>query len=338
MWRRIRDGAKALLHLWATGTPHQRRLILLLALLGVGLAGVAGLWGYYLTTRKPLSAVLPSAPAVAEVFKPRYLFSIYGVDRPVGVAVSPDGERIYVAESGGERKVHVFDRKGERLFTMATADTLAERTPVYVEVDGQGRIFVSDRRQHTVFLFDPEGNPLGQMAPPPGETFWAPLGIALGPERIYLTDITRGMHRVLVYTQDGQFVQAFGTEGKDPGQFWYPNGIEVDPEGRIYVTDSNNGRLQVFDASGELLYRLGGFNLPRGTAMDDQQRLYVVDAVGQRVVVYGLFAQPIELLFDFGDLGLGDGQFNYPNDIAVDTTGRLYIADRENNRIQVWSY
>ena len=114
--------------------------------------------------------------------------------------------------------------------------------------------------------------------------------------------------------------------------------MEVDSAGRIYVSDSNNGRLQVFDAEDNLLYTLGGLNLPRGMTIDGQGRLNVVDTVGQLVRVYNLDSQPAEMLYELGDLGIGDGEFNYPNDIAADQNDRLYIADRENNRIQVWSY
>ena len=130
---------------------------------------------------------------------------------------------------------------------------------------------------------------------------------------------------------------ALGAEGKDPGQFWFPNYVLVDSKGRLYVSDGNNGRLQVFDPDGQLLYGLGSLSLPRGMAID-ADRLYVVDVVAQVVNVYDVSGEKAKLLFSFGDFGLGDGQFNYPNDIAVDETGRIYVADRVNNRVQVWSY
>jgi len=73
-------------------------------------------------------------------------------------------------------------------------------------------------------------------------------------------------------------------------------------------------------------------------ALDNEQRLYVVDAVDHTVSAFDTRGEKMQVLFSFGDPGIGDGEFNFPNDITVDDTGRLYIADRVNNRVQVWLY
>jgi len=302
------------------------------------LTGVGGVWAYYLRTRKPLPEVLPPAPVIAQALKPHYLFSIYGVDQPIGVAVTPRGDRIYVTESGGERLIKVFDRDGNLLISFKTPEENLGRAPVYPAVGPDGRVYISERRYHTVYIYDAEGNLQGELSPPTGEDFWSPLGLTFTDDRLYITDVTKDEHRILIYDLDGTFQMAFGKEGKKPGEFWFPNAVEVDQQGRIYVSDSNNGRVQVFDAQGQLLLAVRGFNLPRGMAIDSMGRLYVVDTVGQVVRVYDTINEPLRPLFEFGDFGISDGEFNYPNDIAVDLTGRLYIADRENNRIQVWSY
>ncbi len=312
---------------------------MVLALLLVLLIGVSGLWIYYLRTRKPLPEVLPPAPVIAETFKPHYLFSIYGVDKPLGVAVTPAGDRIYVTESGGERLVKVFDRNGNLLFTFEPMDeSIGFRTPVYVTIGPDGRIYVSDRYHHTVRIYDTEGKQVGTLDPPDGEDFWAPLGLSFVGQKLYITDVTKEQHRVLIYDANGQFLDAFGKEGKETGQFWFPNAVLVDEKGWIYVSDSNNGRLQVFDADKAFQYAIGAFNMPRGMALDDQGRLFIVDTVAHQIHVYSTDTQPIRLLYQLGDLGIDNGEFNFPNDIAVDQTGRLYITDRENNRVQVWSF
>ncbi len=316
-----------------------RRRAVILAVLIVLLMGVSGVWAYYVRTRKPLPSVLPPAPVIAQTFKPHYLFSIYGVQKPYGVAVTPKGDRIYVTEGGGERLTKVFDRSGTFLFALEAPDSSpGDRVPVYVDVAPDGRVYVSDRRRHTVYIYSSDGTLEGSLNPPAGEDSWAPLGLSFTGGKLYITDVTQEHHRVLIYSSDGQFLEAFGTEGKERGQFWFPNAVQVDDAGRIYVSDSNNGRIQVFDEQKNPLYAIRGFNLPRGMAADDQERLFIVDTVGQRVRVYSLASQPIQLLYEFGDLGIGDGEFNYPNDIAADQTGRLYITDRENDRVQVWSY
>jgi DNA-binding beta-propeller fold protein YncE len=324
---------------WAALGRRRRRRVALLAALLLLLLGVSSLWVYYLRTRRPIAEILPPAPAVARAFKPHFLFSIYDVEQPVGVAVTPQGDRIYVVESGGERQVKTYDRDGNLLFAFAPPETKPlERTPVYIAVDPEGKVaLVSDRRRHTIDIYNAEGDYHGHVPAPTADGFWAPLGVTFIGETLYVTDVTKGKHRIMILTSMGEQLMAFGAEGKDPGQFWFPNDVVADSKGRLYVSDSNNGRLQVFDANGRLLYGIGDLNLPRGM-MIDADRLYVVDAVAQAVRVYDVSGEKAEFLLSFGDFGLGDGQFNYPNDIAVDATGRIYVADRANNRVQVWSY
>ena len=324
--------------LWNSIERQQRWRVLLLALLLVMLIGVSSLWVYYVRTRKPLPEVLPPAPVVAQAFKPHFLFSIYGVEEPLGVAVTPRGDRIYVTESGGERMVRVFARDGTPLFAFAPPGSKPlERAPVYIALAPDGKVYVSDRRRHAIDIYTADGDHLGQVPAPTPDGDWAPLGVSFTNGQLYVTDVTKGEHRVMILRPGGELLKSFGKEGNETGQFWFPNDVAVDAKGRLYVSDGNNGRLQVFDPDGQFLYELRGLNLPRGTAIDGE-RLYLVDVVGQVVRVYDISGEIARELFVLGDFGIDDGQFNFPNDIAVDDTGRLYITDRVNNRVQVWSY
>mgnify|MGYP006418628171 CR=1 FL=1 len=352
----------------------------------------------YLQKPEPLPEMIPIIEEVD--YPPHYLFSIYGVDEPVGVSVSLDGERIFVSETGGERLIKTFDREGEPLFSFAPPRTRpGERSPVYMAIDSADRLLVSDRLQHAVFVYDLEGNFLDsilapdltlseylakhtgglpdgsvfsfnifqsdvyyqkpgeqeELLPAPDRTDWAPMGISVGPDgAVLLTDVFKDVSVVrqlpaeLMTSSNWQIFDpaevSFGGQGQNKDQFLFPNVAVSDSEGRIYVSDGNNGRVSVWDASHEFLYTFGRgstegtLNLPRGMAIDDSDRLYIVDAVGQDVKVYDVSGDHPNFLFLFGYLGLDDGQFQYPNDIVIDLTGRLYIVDRENNRIQVWSY
>jgi len=320
------------------GTWHSRARGLLLVSGVVLLAATVTLWGYYLATRKPLTAFVPAAKALSASIKPHYLFSIYGVQQPLGVAVDPSGERLYVTESDGERLVRAFDGDGKPLFGFAPPKTSpATRSPGYVALDGGGRVFVSDIGRHAVDIYDAGGNYQSSMAPALKDG-WAPLGLRFVGGTLYLTDITESKHRVVALPADGSAAAAFGKQGQASGELSFPNSAIADGDGRVYVGDSNNGRVQVFDRQGQVLNLIPGFSLPRGLAIDAEQRLYVVDAVAQEVNVFDASKPQAELLFRFGDFGLGDGQFNYPNDIAIDASGRLYIADRASNRVQVWVY
>lgn len=320
-----------------TRRSRRKRLLLLLLLLALLFLTVC-LWGYYLTTRDPITKVLPPARVVAQAIAPHYLFSIYGVQQPIGVAVTPDGERIYVTESDGERMIRAFDRDGKPLFAFAPPDSNPPtRAPVYVTLDRSGQVYVTDRTRHAVDVYDAGGNYKRSLKELTSDG-WSPLGLRFVDQTLYLTDVTDKKHRVLVQDTKGKLVLNFGREGQKPDELWFPNSALVDQRNRILVSDSNNGRVQVFDKSGKLVNTLAGFSLPRGLALDEDQRLYVVDTVGQLVKVFDASQEKIEVLFTFGEYGVRDGEFNYPNDIAVDGTGRLYITDRVSNRVQVWLY
>jgi DNA-binding beta-propeller fold protein YncE len=270
---------------------------------------------------------------------------------------------------------------------------------VYLATDSIGRVYVTDRLQHSVFVYDRNGIYLDTILGPaltlseyvvshvdglkPGATFaynvfeadvyyqeageaehtipapgragWSPLGVRIdGTGRMLLTDVARDRHAVreipasVILDDSWQDFDppesTFGTYGQDNGQLLFPNAAVADSQGRVHVSDGNNGRISVWDGQGSFLFHFGlgagdgAFSLPRGAVIDARDRLHVVDALGQHVKVYDVSAPEPSFLFVFGDWGMGDGQFNYPNDVALDTTGRLYVVDRENNRVQVWSY
>lgn len=366
-------------------SPRGRRYAIALALLLVLLVLVVSVVLWYLWSRKPLTE-LPAAEVVARSVPPRFLFSVYDVRSPIGVAVSPRGDKLYVSESGGEREVKVFDRDGKLLYSLVPPGSNAlARSPLYIALDDQGRVYVTDRTQHAIFIYSPDGKhldsllsptvrlkawvmdagdeayrqpdleliylfgdkhvlarkPDGTLLPPlpaPQYDVWAPIGITWANGNLYVTEVTQGHHRVMVFDRDLKLVLEFGRQGTGLGEFSYPNGVAVDHLGQIYVTDSNNGRVQVFSPKGEFLQLLGsGWSLPRGIKIDSRGRVYVADTIGQTIRVLQTSGTGT-LLFNVGEEGNDDAQFAFPNDIALDTTGRLYVADRQNHRLQVWAY
>jgi DNA-binding beta-propeller fold protein YncE len=363
---------------------------LLLLLIGLLTSIVA----IYLINPRPLPDLLP----IDVDYAPHYLFSVYEVDQPIGVGLSPDAEAIYATESGGERLVKEFGRDGSLQNSFFAAGTTpSSRSPVYVDVDADGRVYVTDRLQHGIFVFDGAGTYLDTLIDPDealseyvatsdcrleqGTAFsfntfegfvrctpsggeeqtlpfptidaWSPLGIRIDDSgRVLVTDVLQDEHRVRVHggePADGPARLNFtaftdGGTGADSDQLLFPNVAVADSQGRVYVTDGNNGRVSIWDAQGRPLGTIGtgsgdgALSLPRGAAINSRDRLHVVDAVGQNIKVYDVSGDQPVYLFSFGEEGVEDGQFNFPGDIAIDSSGRLYVTDRENNRIQVWSY
>lgn len=316
---------------------HRRLALLGLLLMLLSTTAVVAI--RYLITRQPIQTSLPPVTAFTNNTPPRYQYSIYGVNGPLGVAVSPDGNRIYVTEGAANREIVIFDRQGKLLSRVSPPNSNSrERYPVYVATY-KDNVYVTDRLRHTVDIFDLDGKHLGIVPPPEGAQGWSPMGVGFDQAgNMLITDSTRGEHRLLVLDPDGALKYSIGTEGTGDSQFSFPNGVAADHKGRTFVADGNNARIQVFDAAGNLeTMIISNFGLPRGLAIDSEKRLYLADATDHSISVWGVDSAP-RRLFSIGSQGFGDGQFNYPNSIATDITGRVYITDRENHRVQVWIY
>jgi DNA-binding beta-propeller fold protein YncE len=316
---------------------RRRRKIALLVLLA---AIIAYLLYRLLTGGSSLPGVSSEVPS--------YDTSIYGVAQPMGVAVSPDGDRIYVTESGGRRLVRVYDRSGSQVDTLKPAGHKGSwRLPVYVAVSPKTEdVYVSDRLREDVEIYDRDGKYLRALKPKARLGRGAnPLGLAFDSDgKLYMTDVSgnRKDHRVLVFGNGQRPQRKIGSRG----MFWFPNGLAVDDEGDVYVADSNDGRLGIFTPGGRPVSSIqrgvgdGDLGLPRGVALGGG-KLYVVDTTAQTVKVYDLPGKVTEVpsyVGSFGVEGIADGQFQYPNGIAIGGDGRIYVTDRENNRVQVWAY
>ena len=128
-----------------------------------------------------------------------------------------------------------------------------------VRVDRDGNIWLVDAPQHLVYKMDPQGKDilmrLGQkgVAGTDHNHFNLPTDVAFAPNGdIYVSDGYGGA-RVVKFSRDGKFLLEFGARGKGPGQFGLPHNVVVDAQGRVYVTDRDNARVEVFDSNGRFL-------------------------------------------------------------------------------------
>jgi DNA-binding beta-propeller fold protein YncE len=320
---------------------RRRKLLLLLFLLGA-LVVLLGLAIWYLLFRQPIP--VPVIPG--ETIMPGYTTSLYASSRPMSVAVSAAGDRIYVGETAGDQTARILDAAGNQLAALVPpASTGTEHVPTYLALDPlTGEVYMSDRPTGSIYVYDAQGTYLRALTPPADAEGWQPLGLAFDADgNLYVTDVGTLPHTVRVFDPAGNQLRVLGSgDGLS-----FPNGVAVDDAGYVYVTDSNNGRLLVFGQDGGIVARVGrgvgegNLGLPRGVAIDDQGRIYVVDSTGHQVFVYGRYtegAQRLEYLGSFGTQGSADGAFAFPNGIAVDGRGRLYVADSGNDRVQLWSY
>jgi len=137
-----------------------------------------------------------------------------------------------------------------------------------------------------------------------------------------------------------EFIREWGQYGTGPGNFDYPAGIAVSPDGNVYVADNGNHRIQMFSPDGTWLMSWGGFGQgpgqlirPEGIAIDASGRVYVTEPSNYRVQVFTAHGTFIR---QWGSRGTGRGTFNFPTGVAIDQLGRVHVADYYNNRVQVF--
>jgi DNA-binding beta-propeller fold protein YncE len=259
-----------------------------------------------------------------------------GLSKPMGLGCG--GDRIYVADAGA-RRVVVFDSSGRYLRAFGGAHVLLNPVDVAPDAD-RGRFYVVDSYLHQVVIFDSVGAVVGRL----GRAVSPMIVRAGAAPRLAHGEMTPGGGEpaasgptYVVGTHD-----AIENRGESEGSFRYPISAAVGVEGRVYVSDQLNFRVQAFDSTGRFLRTFGGlgdspgsFARPKGVAVDRAGHVYVVDAAFNNVQV---FDPDGALLLAFGAIGHGRGEHWLPLGITVDRRNRIYVADRYNNRAQVYDF
>ena len=133
------------------------------------------------------------------------------------------------------------------------------------------------------------------------------------------------------FSKDGRYLKEWGTKGKGEGQFNLPHAIVLDPDGRIYVGDRENDRVQVFDPQGKFLAQWKEGGAPYGLFLTADRRLLVADGRAGRVTVLDRSGKALQ---HWGEPGAGPGQFAMPHAVCVDSHGDVYVAEINGQRLQ----
>jgi DNA-binding beta-propeller fold protein YncE len=152
---------------------------------------------------------------------------------------------------------------------------------------------------------------------------------------------------ILKYNAQGKLLLAWGE-----GQFNFPHGAALDPQGNLWVTDARGGngkghQVIKFDPNGRILMTLGKagvsgsgpdlFDQPTDIVVAPSGDLFVTDSHrngrNNRIVH---FSKDGTFVKEWGHKGSGAGEISEPHTIAIDSRGRLFVGDRENNRIQIF--
>lgn len=182
------------------------------------------------------------------------------------------------------------------------------QTPHGIHVDSEGNVWVTDfaanpagTKGHQVHKFSPTGELLMSLGTPgqagnDSSHFNQPNDVIVGPDgSIYVSDghNAQGMisnqamaegrangdtSRIMKFTPDGTFIKQWGEIGVRHGEFRTPHAMEFDSQGRLWVADRGNHRIEIFDQEGNYLESRYQFSRISGLFITDDDMLYAIDS------------------------------------------------------------
>ena len=223
-----------------------------------------------------------------------------------GLAVAPDGT-VYIADTAGHRIWHMA-RDGALLNTWGGYGAAAGQfnMPSDVAVDAGGHVYVADTWNHRIQKFDAQGRHL---------LTW------------------------------GRYGQVPAEDPWGQGVFLGPQGITIAPDGQVYVADTGNSRIQVFDAEGQFLWEFGGAGSgsgalaePVGIAVSAGGEVFVADVWNQRVQVFSLIGVYTRE-WDVPDWQVSTGEASPYVAVARARAGEeiVFVSDAPHQRVLAFS-
>jgi len=266
---------------------------------------------------------------------------------PMGVAVGPDGS-IYVIDNQNHR-IQKFDSLYTHVQTLGGIKPGKGATDFYLPTGiavskETGKIFVADSGNVRVTVFGGGLNYITSLDGVPYSSY----NVVFAPEYFVfdkhgnmfiveeLNNRVVKLNRAKVY--EGQV--GTGMPGFGDNEFFNPRGAGIGPDGKIYVADTGNHRIQIFSPSFDYLATIGGvkgngnneLSSPRHVAAGTDGRIYIADIGNNRIQV---FDSNYEYLATIGSKGELSGQFDQPGNIVLVEDRWLHAMDRRNNRIQI---
>lgn len=263
--------------------------------------------------------------------------------RTYGVAADSKG-RIYAADQG-VGAIFIFNPETKDVELIGNGKQAHFGGISGLAIDDNDRLFVTDVGLHRVDVFTPTHQLEKAFG---GDILSTPASIAIDTENRFVYVVDTQSDVVDVFDADSlKLLRKIGTPGKKhtltaPGTFSLPIGVAVDGDGNVYVTDTFNNRVEIFDAEGKFISMFGKngdgpgeLERPKAIAVDCDGHIWVTDAAQDRIKV---FNQEGRLLIYIGQHGEYPGRFMGINGIAIDKNNRVITSEQFPGRVQVFRY
>jgi len=240
---------------------------------------------------------------------------------------------------------HVFDVRRKKMFSIGWRREGKLSKPLGVALDGKQNIYIVDAGRGAVVKYDRLGLYLATIGQKSDFSHISDVAVSETGENIYVLDrggVGSTKHQITLFNAQGIKQKIIGRRGHKTGEFNHPTQLALAKNGKIYVLDSGNFRVQVFGEQGNYEKqwgrpgnKSGNFARPRGIAVDVLNRVYVTDSAYQNFQVFNSDGQ---LLLAVGD-GAGKdlpGRYVLPAGIAVDETQRIYVVDQVRRKVEVY--
>lgn len=249
----------------------------------------------------------------------------------VSTVATDSQDRVYVFQRT-DHPVVVFDRDG----TYLTAWGIGAITDPHGLSIANDIVYLTDRSDCVAMAFTLEGKPLqvlgrrgvpsdtgcdkpGGLVPQAAGPFNYPTEMVSSPSGdLYVSDGYRNA-RVHRFTREGQLVQSWGEPGTAPGQFHLPHSIMVAPDGKVYVCDRSNRRVQIFSAEGDFLTMWTGMGGPNDIVRDKDGAFYICEQAAN--------GQPPRLsIRDADGTVMAQWPIRHTHGLWVDSHGDIYLG------------
>jgi DNA-binding beta-propeller fold protein YncE len=262
---------------------------------------------------------------------------------PYGAAVNSKGELLVADQKVGA--VFVFNTETRNTTLIRNGFEATFGLVNGVAIDDDDRIFITDGKLHRVLILDKNQKVVDQIK----EGLIDPVGIVIDTENRLLYVADTQADQVVVFDPDTlKLVRRIGTGGKkheltDPGDFSGPTGVALDKDNNLYVTDTMNYRVEIFDAEGKFISQFGRhcdgpgcFAHPKGIAVDSDGHIWVADPMLDILQAYDRDGLLLAYIGGHGNLL---GQFSSLVGVSIDKkSNRMFTSEQYPGRVQEFRY